>query len=927
MSDMLGYWLWSETSPSGKRNAFVRFRRQFDYYGGQANLRITADSRYALYVNGSYIGQGPVRCWPNHWRYDTYDLSPFLNNGRNIIAVLVNHFGEGNFQYIPAPPGLLANLELDGGILPSDNKWVCSPCPAYTSDVPRISVQEAFEEQFDARMSDEWIKLGYDDSQWQPSLELRPAADGIHNNLEPKNIANLTLEPVLPKRIVSVESVKSIPYIFTMYLKPYLTPDDISSNQLLCHAYAAVKIQAPHPAKAGIIYVHKGFSGVKLNGKRVTEGKLELHEGNNELLLSIRGCRHFHEFNLSIACDVPLGFSDWTVIGPFELDQNELNQAAHHMDTSLIITPPYSPDATAELGNALWASGDLSVINGLDVSKAIKAEYIYSNDAFVQAFTDTPTILPPTVKNQEELVSGSQWATIYPADDGSDVRILLDYGREIIGYHSFEISASEGTILDTHNFEFIQPDGRYNLAEGMNNSFRYICREGYQTYQTLLRRGFQYSYIILRNMTKPVHLRRVSVLEATYPQTGRGSFTSSDPRLDRIWAIGANTLRCCSEDTYTDCPTYEQTHWVGDARNEALIDWMVNGDPRLWYRCIEQTAHSLERSPIAESHVPSAWVNILPAWSFLWMRSCVEYFQFTGDTKGIETLMPYLKLNIDGIKGHINERGLFEIRGWNMFDWAAMDTPTTGVVTHQNCLAVQALRDSARLAETLSYNALSAQWSKMADDLSSAINQYLWNDDKKAYTDCMRDEIQSEVYSQQTQTAAYISGVAEDERALRCSEIMHNPPESFVKAGSPFFEFFLLEAYQKEGMVSEFIDTIRRDWGFMADMGATAFWEMWSGREGRLTRSHCHGWSAAPTFFLSTYVLGAMPSEPGWRTVRIAPHPGDLSWCRGRVPTPAGDIEIQWWSDPAQPFKLLVKGPKGLKYDIALPREGTVDIR
>ena len=33
------------------------------------------------------------------------------------------------------------------------------------------------------------------------------------------------------------------------------------------------------------------------------------------------------------------------------------------------------------------------------------------------------------------------------------------------------------TILDFHNFEFIQPDGRYNFAEGMNNSFRYIVGE------------------------------------------------------------------------------------------------------------------------------------------------------------------------------------------------------------------------------------------------------------------------------------------------------------------------------------------------------------------------------------------------------------------------------------------------------------------
>lgn len=31
------------------------------------------------------------------------------------------------------------------------------------------------------------------------------------------------------------------------------------------------------------------------------------------------------------------------------------------------------------------------------------------------------------------------------------------------------------------------------------------------------------------------------------------------------------------QDTFTDCPLYEQTHWAGDARNEALIAFGVFG--------------------------------------------------------------------------------------------------------------------------------------------------------------------------------------------------------------------------------------------------------------------------------------------------------------------------------------------------------------
>ena len=147
-----------------------------------------------------------------------------------------------------------------------------------------------------------------------------------------------------------------------------------------------------------------------------------------------------------------------------------------------------------------------------------------------------------------------------------------------------------------------------------------------------------------------------------------------------------------------------------------------------------------------------------------------------------------------------------------------------------------------------------------------------------------------------------------------------------MRAGSPFFEFFLLEAYQQEGRDQEFIDTIREDWGFMVDMGATTFWEMWSGRGGRLTRSHCHGWSAAPTFFLGTWVLGVRPDGPGFQPCIIEPHPGSLAWCRGRVPTPLGDVDVQWENDPDAPFTLRIIAPEVLELDVRPPRDAIVTV-
>jgi hypothetical protein len=942
-----GAWIWC-AAPLPDRNAFVRFRRRFDYDGGPARLHITADSRYTLWVNGVYVGQGPVRAWPQHWRYDTYDLAPHLHAGENVVAILVNHYGEGTFQYLDAPPGLLAQLELARATIASDDTWRTSPDPALTTAAPRIGVQEAFEEQFDARAHDGWQSSAYDDAAWAAATMLRPAADGMHDDMQPRGIPFLTLEPMLPQRLVSIDAVQSIPHRFTIYAKPYLLPDDRSSNYSRIHGFLATQIWSPRATDVRFVAPHKAARAIQVNRRLInprqdpfanTGEQTRLEAGWNSVLLQF-GDQHLLEYVVCVEGPPDLRFcargeqggaadAAWAVVGPFALPEQDRARAAAYGKIPLdLFGMPLVESATEARGAAIWETGTVADLVDEPFFQAIRPEHLPQTDVFVQAYTDAVIAADVRIEGADGLLSNAEWTTLHPCAAG-DLRLLLDFGREVIGFQRFEIVAPAGTIVDTHNFEFIQPDGRYNFAEGMNNSFRYICRAGHQQYQTLIRRGFQYSYLILRNMTGPVQIKGVDVLFNTYPQSRRGSFACADDKLQRIWEVGAHTLRLCAEDTYTDCPTYEQVHWVGDARNEALVDWVINGDARLWYRCLEQTGQSLDRSPLAESNVPSSWQNIIPAWTFLWMRSCREYLLFSGDIDRSPALLGFIKRNVAGIEQHINAQGLFDIHAWNMFDWAEMDTPADGVVTHQNCFAVHALRDAGELAQWLGEVALAERWRALADGMSQAINAHLWNAERNAYTDCLRDGAHSAIFSQQTQTVAVMSGVAGDHSAQRAElsrSQIHSPPDDFVKAGSPFFEFFLLEAYQQEGRSQAFIDTIRRDWGWMLDHGATTFWEMWSVAGGRLTRSHCHGWSAAPTFFLSTYVLGVQPTSIGFAATLIAPHLGDLRWCRGRVPTPYGDIEVQWENADGQPFALRVHAPEGIELRVQLPRAGTATI-
>jgi len=55
---------------------------------------VSADNRYRLYINGEYVNAGPARGSFMYWRYETLDISSYLNEGENIISAEVINFGE-----------------------------------------------------------------------------------------------------------------------------------------------------------------------------------------------------------------------------------------------------------------------------------------------------------------------------------------------------------------------------------------------------------------------------------------------------------------------------------------------------------------------------------------------------------------------------------------------------------------------------------------------------------------------------------------------------------------------------------------------------------------------------------------------------------------------------------------------------------------
>jgi alpha-L-rhamnosidase len=87
-------WITHPTAPL-REPIVLHFRRMVAFAAIPSSyvVRVSADNRFILYVNGKRVGDGPARGDLTHWRYETFDLAPYLQTGDNAITATVWNFG------------------------------------------------------------------------------------------------------------------------------------------------------------------------------------------------------------------------------------------------------------------------------------------------------------------------------------------------------------------------------------------------------------------------------------------------------------------------------------------------------------------------------------------------------------------------------------------------------------------------------------------------------------------------------------------------------------------------------------------------------------------------------------------------------------------------------------------------------------------
>jgi hypothetical protein len=129
-----GSWIACPGAPERDPGVF-RFRKVVELASVPSRfvVHVSADQRFVLHVNGRRVGIGPSRGDILFWRFETFDLAPFLKAGPNLVSAIVWNFGtQAPAAQMTDRTGFVA--QGDGATeqaVNTDATWECAPEPGH----------------------------------------------------------------------------------------------------------------------------------------------------------------------------------------------------------------------------------------------------------------------------------------------------------------------------------------------------------------------------------------------------------------------------------------------------------------------------------------------------------------------------------------------------------------------------------------------------------------------------------------------------------------------------------------------------------------------------------------------------------------------------------------------------------------------------
>jgi alpha-L-rhamnosidase len=476
-------------------------------------------------------------------------------------------------------------------------------------------------------------------------------------------------------------------------------------------------------------------------------------------------------------------------------------------------------------------------------------------------------------------------------------RVLIDLDDYYCAFPEITLSGGKGSRVRMYWSESLyqQPDtitgwkGNRGAVEG-----KYFIGYGDEfiadgadsrCFDVLWWQAGRYIELCCQTEDEPLRIEGIAFRENRYPLEMESQFTASEKRLEQVIPILVRGMQMCANETYFDCPYYEELQYAGDTRLECLTTYVMSRDDRLPKKAMRLFDSSRLASGLTQSRYPSRIMQIIPPFALWWVMMVRDYAYWRDDLEFVRGLLPGVRATIEGFQRFIGQDGLlYGPEGWNTLDWVpAWDNDSgvppdghSGASGLMNWQLIYAIVQAADLEEIAGEPLLAEHFRQRASRLAERAAQVFWNDNRGL----LADDLQHQHFSEHTQCMALLSGLLPAEKAARAEAGLLN--DSNLERATIYFSYYLFETFRMLGRVDALLarmplwfDLIEQD--FRTTM-----------EKPEPSRSDCHAWGAHPLFHYFATILGIRPASLGFRKVIITPQLANLEHAAGRLVHPSG---------------------------------------
>ena len=443
--------------------------------------------------------------------------------------------------------------------------------------------------------------------------------------------------------------------------------------------------------------------------------------------------------------------------------------------------------------------------------------------------------------------------------DGEGPSFALPHACAFTPY--IEIDAAGGEVLDIRTDRYTINGGPGDDGQRYNaHRQEYICRPGRNVVDSPHYLYGEKLLVTVSGVTggpaAASSSLRVGFRETGYDCDITGSFTCSDPLLNRLIEKSARTLYVCMRDNFMDCPDRERGQWIGDVSVQIpQVMFLLDGRARLLVKkCISDFIH-LRDGDVLMGNVPGEHAGELAMQSLCALSEwglIAQYYKYTGDKDALrlafEPMVRYLKL------WETDERELVKPKAcsWRWFDHGYnADEPVL-----ENAWFYSALRFAKTCAAILNDHRFDAFLHDRTAGIEASFHStFLQKTNGLFYSsDGHADD--------RANALAVLAGLAPKETWPDLRRVLLSVFNSTV-----YMENFVLLALCEMGCVEDAYHRMRARYYNLAVNENSTLWE-----DFYILGTKNHAWSGAPATIAFRYFLGA-DTQDGGKTWTFTPHP------------------------------------------------------